>query len=363
MTLARGTVVAVLLSASSIALASEFRFATPGYVYQFPRDHGSHEEFRTEWWYYTGHLTTANGKRFGFELTFFRVGVDPSTRRNNEWDLKHLSLAHFALTDIERGEFRYHEKLNRASRFTAAAATGRLHLFNESWSATTLADGSFRLRAAAEGDEIDLVLHARKQPAIHGENGVSVKAVGEGYASHYYSLTRLAVSGSVTARGRRERCSGIAWMDHEFGSSRLREHQAGWDWFAIQLDNDVELMLYIIRNRDGSPDVTSSGSVVLSDGRTIHLRRDDFNVTPVSRWKSERSGATYPMGWRIAVPAFGISLTLRERLRDQELITKGSTGVTYWEGAVTATGRFGSAAVSGLGYVEMTGYANVFTAP
>lgn len=340
-----------------------FKLAEPGYVYQFPRDHGSHEEFRTEWWYYTGHLKTAGGRSYGFELTFFRVGVDAGPATQTAWDLKHLALAHFAITDVNGKRFRYYERLNRASRFTANAATARLHVFNEGWSATTLADGSFRLRASAEGDAIDLTLTSRKPPAIHGQNGVSVKAIGKGYASHYYSLTRLEATGVITIRGRREPVRGLAWMDHEFGSSALRENQVGWDWFSVQLDTETELMLYIIRKSDGTPDVTSSGSLILSDGRTIHLARDDFEVIARDRWRSKRSGATYPMGWLIRVPAFGIELRLRERMREQELVTSGSTGVTYWEGAVEVSGRSGSVAVSGLGYVEMTGYAARLEAP
>jgi predicted secreted hydrolase len=358
-------VFAVLLSTTlhGAELRTQFKPALPGYSYEFPRDHGTHDDYQTEWWYYTGHLESESGKRFGFELTFFRVGVSPTRQTANPWELDNLALAHFALTDVERQEFRFSEKFNRASPYTADAATNRLSVFNESWSATTLPNGSYRLRADHGGDAIDLVLTSRKPPAIHGTNGISVKALGTGYASHYYSLTRLAVSGTVTAKGITARCSGIAWMDHEFGSSALREHQVGWDWFSVQLDNETELMLYIIRKRDGSPDVTSSGSVVLSDGRVLHLERKEFSVKSSRRWRSKKSGATYPLGWRITVPGLGIDLTLKEALPDQELVTTGSTRVTYWEGAVTINGRFGSGAVSGVGYVEMTGYAEAFRAP
>jgi predicted secreted hydrolase len=365
----RGVFVLALLFAASSTFAQEtapsngFRLALPGYTYAFPRDHGSHDEFRTEWWYYTGHLEAADGSRYGFELTFFRVGADRDPQVSTAWDLKHIALAHFAITDIKRKEFRYHEKLNRGSKFTANAASGNLSVFNEAWMAKAQPDGSWRIRAAANGDAIDLLLVTQKPPAIHGENGVSVKAEGTGYASHYYSMTRLEVSGSMTVRGATKKCNGIAWMDHEFGSSTLRESQSGWDWFSIQLDNETELMIYIIRKRDGTADVTSSGSLVASDGRVMHLRRGQFSVTPTGKWRSKRTGATYPMGWRISVPALGISLRLKERLTDQELITTGSTGVTYWEGAVEVAGRSGSVPVSGVGYVEMTGYAPGRIAP
>jgi predicted secreted hydrolase len=336
-----------------------FRLALPGYDFEFPRDHGSHPEYRTEWWYYTGHLRTASGKRYGFEVTFFRVGITPPAPKATRWDLQQVMPAHFAITDVSGKSFRYYEKLNRASPFTADAAEGHLDVFNESWRATTNPDGSWKLIAAEGKDAIDLTLRTRKAPAVHGENGVSVKAQGTGYASHYYSMTRLEVTGRVNG----ESCTGQAWMDHEFGSSALREHQQGWDWFSIQLENDAEVMLYIIRRKDGTPDVTSSGSLVTSDGQVIPIRREQMRITPLARWKSKKSGATYPMGWRVELPSFGVSLTLQPLLREQELVTQGSTGITYWEGAVDVSGSFSGVAVRGDGYVEMTGYDRAFQAP
>lgn len=342
-----------------LAFAADFRIAVPGYEYAFPRDHGSHPAYKTEWWYYTGHLRTEEGRRYGFEVTFFRVAIAPEGPSPTRWELRHIMPAHFAITDVQGKSFRFYEKINRASPFTAMSAEGRLDVFNEGWKATTNPDGSWRLVANAGSDSIDLVLRARKAPAIHGENGVSVKAEGIGYASHYYSMTRLEASGTVNGAKAR----GQAWMDHEFGSSALRENQQGWDWFSIQLDNDAELMLYVIRRADGSPDVTSSGSLIASDGRVIHIRREQMKITPLRRWKSKKSGATYPIAFRVELPSFGIALELQPLLDDQELITAGSTRVTYWEGAMDVTGRFGGVAVRGEGYVEMTGYDRAFRAP
>jgi predicted secreted hydrolase len=336
-----------------------FLLALPGYEFDFPRDHGAHDGYRTEWWYYTGHLRADDGHRYGFELTFFRVGVRageaPAPPQSSAWKLRHLMLAHFAITDIDGKAFRFYEKLNRSSPFTARAADGYLDVFNEGWRATTLPDGSWRIVAAQNGDAIDLTLRARKPPAIHGENGVSMKATGEGYASHYYSMTRLEAAGRVNGRA----CSGQAWMDHEFGSSALRENQRGWDWYSVQLDNDSELMLYVIRRADGTPDVTSSGSLITADGRVIPIRHDQMQITTRRTWKSKKSGATYPLGWKISIPTLRISLTLEPLLDDQELVTRESTRVTYWEGAVSVTGS----GVNGEGYVEMTGYDRAFRAP
>ena len=214
-------------------------------------------------------------------------------------------------------------------------------------------DGGWRLVASSGNDRLDLILRSRKPPAIHGENGVSVKGEGIGDASHYYSMTRLDATGAIDG----QRCRGNAWMDHEFGSSKLRENQQGWDWFSVQLDNDSELMLYQIRRKDGTPDPASSGSLITSDGGVIHIRRDQMRIEPLGRWRSPASGGTYPMGWHVSIPSFGVRLLIDPLLRNQELITSGSTQVTYWEGAVDVSGSFGNVAVSGAGYVEMTGYA------
>lgn len=343
----------------AVVLLLSFRLALPGYEFSFPRDHGSHPDYRTEWWYYTGHLRTESGKRYGFEVTFFRAGITADAPKATNWDLQHVMPAHFAITDVAAKDFRYYEKLNRASPFTAASAEGRLDVFNEGWSARTNPDGSWRLIAREKDDAIDLTLRTRKPPAVHGENGVSVKAPVAGFASHYYSMTRLEATGTVNG----QRATGQAWMDHEFGSSALRENQQGWDWFSIQLDNDAELMLYVIRRNDGSPDVTSSGSLITSEGEVIHLRREQMRITNLARWKSPKSGATYPVRWRVEVPPFNIALDVRPVMDAQELITEGSTRVTYWEGACDVTGTFGGNAVRGDAYVEMTGYDKAFRAP
>lgn len=350
------------LVAVAVLLAS-FRFATPGYEFVFPRDHGSHPEYKTEWWYYTGHLTTESGRRYGFELTFFRAALTPPAPKETEWDLQNVMPAHFAITDVEAKDFRYYEKLNRESPYTAGAAIGKLDVFNESWRAMTNPDGSWRIVAGGRHekgeDAIDLTLRTRKPPAVHGENGVSVKAQAAGYASHYYSMTSLDASGTING----ERGTGRAWMDHEFGSSVLRENQQGWDWFSIQLDNDVEIMLYVIRRTDGTPDVTSSGSLIASDGRVIHLKREQMRITPLGRWKSPKSGATYPIGWRVELPAFNVALRVEPVMNEQELMTRGSTNITYWEGACDVSGSFGGTPVRGQAYVEMTGYDRAFRAP
>jgi predicted secreted hydrolase len=355
----RALMLALLVLLAAALGAADFKQAVPGYEFVFPRDHGSHPEYRTEWWYYTGHLRTESGRRYGFEVTFFRVSVNPPGATETRWDLQGVMPAHFAITDVGAKDFRYYEKLNRASPFTANAAVGRLDVFNEGWRTWTNPDGSWRLTAREGKDAIDLTLRTRKPTVINGQNGVSVKAEGAGYASHYYSMNRLQAEGKVNG----QQASVEAWMDHEFGSSALRESQQGWDWFSIQLDNESELMLYIIRRTDGSPDVTSAGSLVDSDGAVIHIRHDQMRVTPLARWKSAKSGAVYPVRWRVEVPDFGIALQVNSLMDAQELLTHGSTQVNYWEGACDVAGTFGGTPVRGEAYVEMTGYDRKFRAP
>jgi len=304
--------------------------ATAPYEFEFPRDHGAHDDYNVEWWYVTGHLATDDHHRYGFELTFFRVRI-PQAPQGTNWDLHNLALAHFAITDVDRKDFRYYEKLNRASKFTANAATGYLDVFNEGWRMTTARDGSWRLVAADGKDSLDLDLRTRKPPAIHAEH----------HTSNYYSLTRLEATGTINGK----RARGQAWFDHEFGSSQLRNTTRGWDWYSVQLDNESELMIYVLHG------VETGGSLITSDGHVIPIRADQIQIRSARKWKS------YPMDWTITIPSLRIALKLDSLLDDQELVTRGSTRVTYWEGAVDVQGSFDGVVVRGEGYVEMTGYA------
>ncbi|MGH7228322.1 MAG: lipocalin-like domain-containing protein, partial [Nitrospiraceae bacterium] len=218
-----------------------FRLASPGYTYRFPHDHGSHDEFRTEWWYYTGHLSTDSGRRFGYQLTFFRRGLDQEQVRANpsRWAIRHLYLAHFALSDLDKRRFRYAEKASRAGLGKAGAEAGRLRVWIDRWltEETSAQRDAHHLKASAEDFLIDLTLAPEKPPVVHGERGVSRKGDAPGQASHYYSLTRLGTTGALSIQGEPQAVTGLSWMDHEFGSADLAEDLVGWDWFSIQLDN------------------------------------------------------------------------------------------------------------------------------
>lgn len=341
-----------------------FKRSLPGYTYVFPKDHGSHDDFRTEWWYYTGHVTSADGRRFGYQLTFFRRAIDhPEPQLNpSRWAIRHLYLAHAALSDLSAGRYTYGEKLSRAGLGKAGAETGGLRVWIDRWTAvaTSPDHAEHHLTASTDQFELDLKVQPEKPPVIHGIEGVSRKGNAGEQASHYYSLTRLATMGTVTVEGKAYSVKGTSWMDHEFGSSDLGEGLIGWDWFSVQLNNRTELMLYLLRNATGLPDPASSGTMVLPDGGVQHLALSDFHVETEGHWTSLTSGVRYPSRWRITVPGQRTTLELTPLLSDQELRTHRSTQVTYWEGAVDLHGRMGDAPVNGQGYVELTGYGERF---
>jgi len=337
--------------------AGDFRLAQPGWRYEFPRDHGAHPDFKTEWWYYTGHLTAAGREQFSYQLTFFRVGVRrPDPQARSAWSLHTLYFAHLALTDISGRKFVFHEKAGRGALGMAGAETGRYRVWLDDWQAE-LQGEAHHLQAAAPGLALDLVLTPGKPPVVHGQDGLSRKAAGEGFASHYYSLTRLATRGALTYGGRVYEVEGESWMDHEFSSSQLAPEQTGWDWFSLQLDDGHELMLYVLRRQDGQLDPFSSGTLIDPRGQGRHLSLAEFRIQPLATWTSRKSGAVYPAGWQVQLPELGYELTLAPTLPDQELITSQSTQITYWEGSVRVVGTHQGRPVAGKGYVELTGYA------
>ena len=331
--------------------------ADPAYVLSLPRDHASHPAHKIEWWYYTGNVATKDGRRFGYQLTFFRVGVDPAPANPSRWAVRDLYMTHLAVTDIASGKHVYADRLSRAGVGWAGALTDRYRVWNEDWVATLDARGRHVLRARDGGLGLDLVLDEGKPWVAQGANGYSRKGSEPGNASHYYSLTRMPTRGAIIVAGESFEVEGLSWMDHEFGSSFLEPAQLGWDWFALQLDEGTDLMLYEMRRQDGRRDPHSKGTVVDASGRSSSLPVSDFTLEPLERWTSASSKASYPVAWRVRIPSRRAVLTVRAVIPAQELRTERSTRVTYWEGAVTVDGEFEGRAVRGRGYLEMTGYS------
>jgi predicted secreted hydrolase len=345
----RISVAVLLMAAQSLAsTAGPYRTALPGYRFEFPRDHFSHPDFQTEWWYYTGNLQASDGHRFGFELTFFRHGVErvPAT---SVWDVQDVWFAHLALSDIDGNRFLHTERLNRAGAGLAGVDSTNGRIWNGNWN-VGISTNEQKLSAVAERFQLALALRPLKPPVTHGINGVSQKAEGPGRASHYVSYTRLATKGSITMDGKLFTVEGLSWMDHEFFTHQLEAIQTGWDWFSVQFDDGSELMLFRLRHKDGSADPYSAGDYVDAQGHARHLSAADFQLIPGKTWTSPETKGIYPIEWTIRVPPLGIDTALRTRVPQQELSK-------YWEGAIEVTGTKQGRPVKGAGYLEMTGYA------
>jgi predicted secreted hydrolase len=354
-----GLILAVLLAGGAGA-GEAFEMPRPGRVLAFPRDHGAHPEYKTEWWYYVGHLKTASGETFGYQLTFFRVALrklrKPDPQARSAWSLNTVYFAHLALTDAARRTFAFREKAGRGALGLSGAAAGTLKVWIDDWQAE-LQGEDFHLLAKDEGLGLDLVLKPMKPPARHGEGGYSRKSEKSDAASYYYSLPRLDTRGTITVDGRQLPVTGESWMDHEFFSRAMAPGLAGWDWFSLQLSGGFEVMLYLLRHQDGSVDPASSGTLIDPAGGARHLNLADFTVKPTGAWTSPHTHMKYPAGWEINIPGAGYRLTLTPTLADQEIRSQAPAKVTYWEGQVKIEGVKNGAPVAGVGYAELTGYA------
>jgi predicted secreted hydrolase len=353
---------AALLALQPAALTSPepYRTAVPGYRYEFPRDHFDHPDFQTEWWYYTGNVKSADGHHFGFELTFFRQGVDRDASKTKPWDVRDLYLAHLALSDVDGHEFYHAERTSRAGPGMAGSSASEGRIWNGNWQ-VQWQGAEQRMKAVDARFELQLALRSEKPPVINGENGVSQKAEGLGRASHYISLTRLAANGRIRIADKPFEVTGLAWMDHEFFTHQLENNQVGWDWLSIQLDDHTELMLFRIRRSDGSADPYSAGTFVDVQGTSTHLRSTDFTLQPQREtWTSPATKAAYPIHWKISVLPLGIELEANTPLASQELTSRNQISPSYWEGAVIFAGQKQHAARTGAGYLEMTGYDRPF---
>ena len=336
------------------ARAQDYVPALPGYHYSFPRDHFSHPEYGTEWWYYTGNLRAQDGHRFGFELTFFRQAVSRKSS-TSPWNVHDLYMAHLALSDVNGGRYYATERLNRAGPGIAGVDPSSGVVWNGDWQ-TNIRPTAHTLRGLGETFSIQLNVTPQKQPVIHGIDGVSRKAEGAGHASHYISFTRMKSAGTLELNGTQYRVDGDTWMDHEFFSESMNSDEVGWDWLSVQLEDNTELMLYRLRHKDGSVDPYSSGTYVDSQGGTRHLTQRDFSMTQAgATYKSQKTGATYPIAWLVTVPELKLGIDISTPLESQEFVSR--LGPTYWEGAIDVVGHHGDKPVRGAGYLEMTGYS------
>ena len=339
----------------SVGAETTYKQALPGYSYQFPRDDYSHDEFRIEWWYYTGNLKDENDRPFGYQLTFFRIGLEDASPISNpsSWKIDHLYFAHMTVSDIHDEKFHFFERINRKGIKNAGAASDQLHVWNENWHLTSK-NNTHYLQAIEKGTGLDLKLTPIKNRILHGKDGISKKGSGSGNASHYFSFPRMKTTGKVFLKGEAFAVTGTSWMDHEFSSNQLNDNLVGWDWFSIKLNNQTELMLYQLRDKNGGTDPHSSGTVVSPDGKIRHIPNEEFTITPKKFWTSPHTKAIYPASWTLTLPEGVLNVT--PNFPDQELYNLRSISGSYWEGSVTIKGELQGKQVSGKGYVELVGY-------
>ena len=398
---------------TSLSVSAALSVDTAGYArahgprpFVFPSDHGPHPEFRTEWWYYTGNVQTDTGRRFGYQFTIFRTALSPSesdhresidavrgrapsrsfsdgaatengvtdgeardsaapddgtsdraaldSSTSNSWSTNQLYMAHLALTDVRSKEHYAQERFSRGAAGLAGATAEPYHVWIEDWEITGL-DGnadSVRIRAQTEGFGLDVVAARTKPIVLQGEDGYDRKGQQPGNASYYYSMSRMATRGVILLDGSRVAVTGTTWLDREWGTSALSADQVGWDWFSLQLQNDIEVMYYQIRERDGSASQYSGGVVVDREGSTLGITPDDIRLDVLDMWESETGAATYPSEWRLEIPSLQIDLHMKPQVADQEL----RLSIRYWEGTVHVQGTHAGVPVEGYGFVELTGY-------
>lgn len=347
----------------------------------FPNDHAPHDDYKTEWWYFTGNLKTRTGKRFGYQLTFFRSALAPvsnitsevtyhdSVEQKNAWKARQIFMAHFTITDVEGKKFYSAERFSRVAQDLAGCTLSpqnALRIWLEDWSAQSTAftneyqQGSvfpMRLQAVEKGLVLDVVLDSVKPVILQGDKGFSAKSQDAGNASYYYSLTRLQTRGKITLpSGETAELEGTSWFDREWSTSALAKNQIGWDWFALHLEDGREFMFYQIRRRDGTSDPTSKGVLVAQNGTSTTLTQTEVVLTPRGEWKSP-AGTQYPASWDISIPKEQLTFQLIPQVQNQEL----DVTVRYWEGSVRVQGEQAQKPISGYGYVEMTGYSDVKT--
>ena len=316
---------------------------------QFPRDHGAHPDFRTEWWYITGWVEDTGGRRFGIQITFFRNRPLLQEDNPSAFAPRQLLFAHAALADPRIGHLLHDQRAARAGFDLAAAGTDTTDVRIDDWS-LALDEAGYSARILSREFSLQLKFRPTQPVLLQGEAGYSRKGPRPTQASYYYSRPHLEVRGTLRTPQGDAAVTGAAWLDHEWSSEILDATAAGWDWAGINLDDGAALTVFRIRGKDGSS-IWAGGSYRGPDGRTQALAPHEVTFVPLRRWRSPRTGVEYPVSMRVQWPQH--TLDLVPLMDDQELDARASTGTIYWEGAVRAVE---SGRDAGRGYLELTGY-------
>jgi predicted secreted hydrolase len=337
-----------------------WQLAVDPWDWSFPRDHGAHPPFKSEWWYFTGNVRDAHGRRFGYQLTLFRQGVQfKPAQPNSRWSVRDFYFGHLAVSDLAAGQFQAEERVSRGALGEAGAATGRMDVKLGSWTIQQQdLREDYKLSAHSAGLDLNLEETPLKPLVLEGVGGLSRKDEGRGQASYYYSYPRLATTGQLRVGDTTYDVTGESWFDHEFSTSSLGPQEVGWDWFCIQLDDREEIMLYLLRNKSGGISAVSEGTWVTADGHAHRIPPGRFTVEKTATWRSPSTGAVYPAGWHITIPDRQADLTVTPALADQELRLTKMGAIDYWEGACDTRGTVAGKNVGGVGYTELTGYVS-----
>ncbi len=320
--------------------------------FTFPKDHGPHPGYQHEWWYFTGNLKDTEGRRFGYQVTFFRIGLRAKrSERPSAWAMQGLWMAHVAVSDLDAAQHLAHERFTRDALGLAGALGDGRGIWVEDWRIEHDLDRDlWRIDIGTPDFRLDFSLREIRPPVLQGDAGLSAKSSESGNASYYYSIPRLETRGSLQLAGKTHELQGLSWLDREWSTSALGPEQAGWDWFSLQLEDGTDLMYYRLRLKNGDTDRHSRGSLQSAGGLHIDLRPENTRLTPLHWWQ-DGDGHRYPIAWRIHIVPLQRTLTVRAAIPDQLM----DLSVRYWEGAVEVREQ-DRPAVIGRGYLEMTGY-------
>jgi predicted secreted hydrolase len=324
----------------------------------FPEDHGAHQDFKNEWWYFTGNLSSITGQQFGYQFTLFRTAISPEiSDSESPWNSNQVYLAHIALSDISNGRFYFDEQFSRPALNIAGVQYSPFKLWIGDWQIQEIRvddTGIFHLQLEAQHDDFNLSIELQNsQPVVlHGKQGLSAKSPVPGNASYYYSYPRLSTHGVLELNGQSIELSGDSWFDHEWSTSSLEKNQTGWDWFSLQFDDGREIMLFQLRDRNNKADNYLYGSYINRAGVLETLGQDGFSVKVIDQWQSPVTGVTYPAGWKIHIIKEKLDFFVLPKMKNQEM----NTSFRYWEGAVRITDAISAGEILGQGYVELAGY-------
>lgn len=351
------TCIGLTCIAASFCVSGPFQLVIDTPELSFPKDHGQHPGFQSEWWYVSGQLEAPRGAKWGYQFTIFRHV--PAKRLFNDTYLRlpyNMYLGHLVLTNVSESQFVFFEKLAPSLFGAGGASEDGLGVWLGKWKLEE-SQHQIMLHASQEEFTVSLKMVPTKPVVAHCERGLCQASSSPDLVNYHYSMTSLDTLGEIEWQGERTPVTGKSWLDRDFFSGKRSENLRGWDWFSLMLNNSCDIMLATIRSEDGTVMLTSYGAIIQADGTYRKLGLEDFQVEPVDFWTSEKTKAVYPTGWEVHIPSEDLKLVVNSLIKDHELVASSIPNIDYWEGPVKTKGWMGKTAVIGKGYAELTGYA------